>query len=243
MSSDMAVDYDGLIPTMSGSMPIRGCGGPWSSGHPSYLDWWQDRGRTGSKRPSLSAHRNRVDQEGWAKFGYVRMPEYRWGILWRRRSRAAQSRSARTKAAGPAQGGRFRASTGRCCAAHHRARATPSPPRSSRQRRLGLTAPSLYDLRNFVPGNVEEARHLWRWSTSYRNILAATGREEAEDLLRRARATGDSPRLLGAFNESNAGTGSRFSVHLLHRPATARCSCTRWRNRGSTPVAHLTALC
>jgi benzoyl-CoA 2,3-dioxygenase component B len=28
-----------------------------------------------------SAHAVSVDPKGWAKFDYVRMPEYRWGVL------------------------------------------------------------------------------------------------------------------------------------------------------------------
>src|SRR5476651_481726 len=50
--------------------------------HPGYLDWWNDMGPEGFQeslvylRTAIS-----VDPKGWAKFDYVRMPEYRWGIL------------------------------------------------------------------------------------------------------------------------------------------------------------------
>src|SRR6204780_5886097 len=50
--------------------------------HPGYLDWWLQMGPEGFQdsqvylRTAVS-----VDPKGWAKFDYVRMPEYRWGIL------------------------------------------------------------------------------------------------------------------------------------------------------------------
>ena len=80
--SDMAVDYDGLIPNnvgLNADPRLRRALEQW---HPTYLDWWKDRGPDGFQdnlvylRTAIG-----VDQEGWAKFGYVRMPDYRWGIL------------------------------------------------------------------------------------------------------------------------------------------------------------------
>jgi len=49
---------------------------------PSFLDWWKDLGPDGTLdfdvylRTAIS-----VDSDGWANFGYVKMPEYRWGIF------------------------------------------------------------------------------------------------------------------------------------------------------------------
>src|ERR1700736_1883029 len=50
--------------------------------HPGYMDWWSDMGPEGFQQ-SLVCLRTAspVDPRGWAKFDYVRMPEYRWGIL------------------------------------------------------------------------------------------------------------------------------------------------------------------
>ena len=52
------------------------------SWHPGYIDWWKDMGPDGFQE-SLVYLRTAysVDPHGWAKFDYVRMPDYRWGIL------------------------------------------------------------------------------------------------------------------------------------------------------------------
>ncbi len=82
MPSDTAVDYDGLIPNnvgLNADPRLRRALEHW---HPSYLDWWMDRGPDGFQAAEVYLRTAvGVDQEGWAKFGYVRMPEYRWGIL------------------------------------------------------------------------------------------------------------------------------------------------------------------
>ena len=52
------------------------------SWHPGYLDWWKDMGPEGFQdAPVYLRTAVGVDPQGWAKFGYVKMPEYRWGIL------------------------------------------------------------------------------------------------------------------------------------------------------------------
>jgi benzoyl-CoA 2,3-dioxygenase component B len=49
---------------------------------PNYLSWWNDMGPDGSQdfdvylRTAVS-----VDPQGWAQFGHVKMPDYRWGIF------------------------------------------------------------------------------------------------------------------------------------------------------------------
>ena len=49
---------------------------------PKFLAWWQDMGPDGFQtkdaylRTAIS-----VDAQGWAKFGYTKMPDYRWGIF------------------------------------------------------------------------------------------------------------------------------------------------------------------
>jgi len=76
------------------------------------------------------------------------------------------------------------------------------PASVEQQRRLGATAPSLYDLRNLFQVNVEEARHLWAMVYLLQKYFGRDGREEAEELLSRRSGDRDSPRLLGAFNEA-----------------------------------------
>ena len=75
------------------------------------------------------------------------------------------------------------------------------PASVEQQRRLGMTAPSLYDLRNLFQVNVEEGRHLWAMVYLLHAYFGRAGRDEAEALLRRNSGSEDSPRILGAFNE------------------------------------------
>ena len=75
------------------------------------------------------------------------------------------------------------------------------PASVEQQRHLGLTAPSLYDLRNLFQVNVEEGRHLWAMVYLLHRHFGRDGREEAEALLERRSGDADNPRILGAFNE------------------------------------------
>ena len=66
------------------------------------------------------------------------------------------------------------------------------PASVEQQRLLGLTAPSLYDLRGLFQVNVEEGRHLWAMVYLLHAYFGRDGREEAEELLQppfRRRAT------------------------------------------------------
>ncbi len=75
------------------------------------------------------------------------------------------------------------------------------PASVEQQRHLGLTCPSLYDLRNLFQVNVEEGRHLWAMVYLLHAYFGRDGREEAEALLERRSGDADNPRILGAFNE------------------------------------------
>src|SRR5438067_4308494 len=66
---------------------------------------------------------------------------------------------------------------------------------------LGLSCPSLYDLRNIFQVNVEEGRHLWAMVYLLHRYFARDGRDEADALLERHSGDQDHPRILGAFNE------------------------------------------
>ena len=50
--------------------------------HPGYLDWW-NKLIPQNFQESMVYLRTAVsvDPKGWAKFDYVKMPEYRWGVL------------------------------------------------------------------------------------------------------------------------------------------------------------------
>jgi benzoyl-CoA 2,3-dioxygenase component B len=195
------VDYDGLIPNNVGLNADPRLRRALESWHPGCIDWWRERGPEGFQanfvylRTAIS-----VEPEGWARFGYVRMPEYRWGIL------LAPAIADRRIGFGAHQGepawqevpGEYRAMLRRLIVVQ----GDTEPASVEQQRHLGRTAPSLYDLRNLFQVNVEEARHLWAMVYLLQKYFGRDGREEAEDLLRRQSGDRDSPRLLGAFNEA-----------------------------------------
>jgi benzoyl-CoA 2,3-epoxidase subunit B len=200
MPSDTAVDYDGLIPNNVGLNQDPRLRRALENWHPSYLDWWKSRGPDGFQE-SLVYLRTAVgvDQEGWAKFGYVRMPEYRWGVLLAPQvpDRRIGFGAHKGEPAWQEVPGEYRAMLRRLVTMQ----GDTEPASVEQQRRLGATAPSLYDLRNLFQVNVEEARHLWAMVYLLQKYFGRDGREEAEELLSRRSGDRDSPRLLGAFNE------------------------------------------
>ena len=194
------VDYDGLIPNnvALGQDPrVRRALEKW---HPGYLNWWNDMGPEGFQE-SLVYLRTAVsvDPKGWAKFDYVRMPEYRWGIL------LAPAAEGRVVPFGAHKGepawqevpGEYRAMLRRLVVIQ----GDTEPASVEQQRHLGKTAPSLYDMRNLFQVNVEEGRHLWAMVYLLHKYFGADGRDEAEGLLQRRSGDPDTPRMLGAFNE------------------------------------------
>ena len=200
MPSDTAVDYDGLIPNNVGLNQDPRLRRALENWHPSYLDWWKARGPDGFQE-NLVYLRTAVgvDQEGWAKFGYVRMPDYRWGILLAPQvpDRRIGFGAHKGEPAWQEVPGEYRAMLRRLVTVQ----GDTEPASVEQQRRLGATAPSLYDLRNLFQVNVEEARHLWAMVYLLQKYFGRDGREEAEELLSRRSGDRDSPRLLGAFNE------------------------------------------
>jgi benzoyl-CoA 2,3-dioxygenase component B len=126
------------------------------------------------------------------------MPDYRWGIF------LAAPESERTIGFGDAMGqpvwqevpGEHRNALRRLIVTQ----ADTEPASVEQQRRLGETAPSLYDLRNLFQVNVEEGRHLWAMVYLLHAYFGRDGREEAEALLARRSGDADRPRILGAFN-------------------------------------------
>jgi benzoyl-CoA 2,3-dioxygenase component B len=141
-----------------------------------------------------------VDPRGWAKFDYVKMPEYRWGILLapQEENRVIPFGENYGKPAWQEVPGEHRATLRRLIVIQ----GDTEPASVEQQRHLGKTAPSLYDLRNLFQVNVEEGRHLWAMVYLLQKYFGRDGREEADDLLRRRSGDADSPRMLGAFNEA-----------------------------------------
>ncbi len=200
MAQKMDVDYDTMIPNnvgLSGDRKVLKALERW---HPGYIDWWNDLGPSGFQeslvylRTAIS-----VDPKGWAKFDYVKMPEYRWGIL------LAPQVEDRKIPCGEHLGepawqevpGEYRSLLRRLIVIQ----GDTEPASVEQQRFLGKSAPSLYDMRNLFQVNVEEGRHLWAMVYLLQKYFGSDGREEANDLLRRHSGSEEAPRMLGAFNE------------------------------------------
>jgi benzoyl-CoA 2,3-dioxygenase component B len=195
------VDYSTTIPNNVGLMEDRRVLKALEGWHPGYLNWWNDMGPAGFQEKLVYLRTAySVDPRGWAKFDYVRMPEYRWGIL------LAPQEENRTIPFGQHYGepawqeipGEHRAALRRLVVIQ----GDTEPASVEQQRHLGKTAPSLYDMRNLFQVNVEEGRHLWAMVYLLQKYFGRDGREEADELLRRRSGSEDAPRMLGAFNEA-----------------------------------------
>ena len=197
----MNVDYSTKIPNNVNLSEDRQVLKALEGWHPGYMDWWGDMGPEGFQQ-SLVYLRTAysVDPRGWAKFDYVKMPEYRWGILLapQEENRVIPFGENYGKPAWQEVPGEHRATLRRLIVIQ----GDTEPASVEQQRHLGKTAPSLYDLRNLFQVNVEEGRHLWAMVYLLQKYFGRDGREEADDLLRRRSGDADSPRMLGAFNEA-----------------------------------------
>ncbi len=200
MIDTMNVSYDTLIPNNVGLSTDKRVLKALEKWHPGYINWWND---LIPERFQLSEVYLRtavsVDPKGWAKFGYVKMPDYRWGVLL-----APQVEDRRIPcgehAGEPAWQevpGEYRNLMKRLIVIQ----GDTEPASVEQQRFLALTAPSLYDMRNLFQVNVEEGRHLWAMVYLLHKYFGRDGREEADDLLRRSSGSEEAPRMLGAFNE------------------------------------------
>ena len=194
------IDYLERIPNNVGLAEDRRLQRALEDWQPKFLAWWQEMGPEGFQardvylRTAVS-----VDAAGWARFGYVRMPEYRWGIF------LAEPEVGRVVNFGDHLGqpawqevpGEYRGTLRRLIVTQ----GDTEPASVEQQRHLGRTCPSLYDLRNLFQVNVEEGRHLWAMVYLLDAYFGRDGREEAEALLHRRSGDRDRPRILGAFNE------------------------------------------
>jgi len=167
---------------------------------PRFLDWWRELGPSDFAGNDIYLRTAvGVDAQGWASYGYVKMPEYRWGIF------LADPTPDRKIGFGDAYGqpawqqvpGEFRSQFRRLIVTQ----GDTEPASVEQQRLLGHTCPSLYDLRNLFQVNVEEGRHLWAMVYLLHAYFGRDGREEAEELLARHSGDADKPRILGTFNE------------------------------------------
>jgi benzoyl-CoA 2,3-dioxygenase component B len=166
---------------------------------PNYLDWWMEMGPEGFQRDDIYLRTAvSVDADGWAKFGHVKMPDYRWGIFLNPKdpNRTIHFGDHIGEAAWEQVPGEHRTALRRLIVTQ----GDTEPASVEQQRLLGQVCPSLYDLRNLFQVNVEEGRHLWAMVYLLHTYFGRDGREEAEAMLERRSGNADHPRILGAFN-------------------------------------------
>jgi benzoyl-CoA 2,3-epoxidase subunit B len=76
------VNYDDRIPNNVDLSSDRQLLRALETWQPNYIDWWKDMGPDGFQASEVYLRTAvGVDPAGWAKFGHVKMPDYRWGIL------------------------------------------------------------------------------------------------------------------------------------------------------------------
>ena len=196
----MAIDYYERIPNNVGLADNRALQRALEQWQPRFLDWWREMGPSSFRGADVYLRTaTTADENGWASYGHVPMPEYRWGIF------LADPVPDRRIGFGDGMGepvwqqvpGEHRSNLRRLIVTQ----GDTEPASVEQQRRLGLTCPSLYDLRNLFQVNVEEGRHLWAMVYLLHAYFGRDGREEAEELLTRHSGDQDKPRILGTFNE------------------------------------------
>ena len=124
---------------------------------------------------------------------HVKMPDYRWGIFLQPADaeRKIHFGEHKGEVAWQEVPGEHRANLRRIIVTQ----GDTEPASVEQQRHLGLTAPSLYDLRNLFQVNVEEGRHLWAMVYLLHRHFGRDGREEAEALLGRRSGDEDNPQI------------------------------------------------
>jgi benzoyl-CoA 2,3-dioxygenase component B len=196
----MAIDYSEKIPNNVNLASDRTLQRALEQWQPEFINWWKEIGPEGSQnydvylRTAVS-----VDRDGWAQFGYVKMPEYRWGIFLNPAADSGKITFGEHKGEPVWQEvpGEHRSNLRRIIVTQ----GDTEPASVEQQRHLGRTCPSIYDLRNLFQINVEEGRHLWAMVYLLHRYFGRDGREEADALLERRSGDANNPRILGAFNE------------------------------------------
>lgn len=196
----MSINYNDKIPNNVNLANDRKLQRALEHWQPHFLKWWSDQGPKGFQSNDVYLRTAvGVDAKGWASYGHVKMPDYRWGIF------LADQIPDRTIGFGDHFGepvwqqvpGELRSQFRRIIVTQ----GDTEPASVEQQKLLGLTCPSLYDLRNLFQVNVEEGRHLWAMVYLLHCYFGRDGREEAEELLARHSGDTDNPRILGTFNE------------------------------------------
>src|ERR1700719_1703871 len=196
----MAIDYYERIPNNVGLADNRALQRALEQWQPRFLDWWREMGPSSFSGADVYLRTaTTADESGWASYGHIAMPEYRWGIF------LADPVPDRRIGFGDHLGepvwqevpGEHRNTLRRLIVTQ----GDTEPASVEQQRMLGHSCPSVYDLRNLFRVNVEEGRHLWAMVYLLQTYFGRDGREEAEALLERRSGDENKPRILGAFNE------------------------------------------
>jgi benzoyl-CoA 2,3-dioxygenase component B len=196
----MAIDYQERIPNNVDLAENRTLQRALEHWQPRFLDWWRGMGPSDFLGADVYLRTaTSVDAKGWASYGTLRMPDYRWGIF------LADATPDRRIGFGDEFGkpawqqvpGEHRSTLRRLIVTQ----GDTEPASVEQQRLLGHSCPSLYDLRNLFQINVEEGRHLWAMVYLLHAYFGRDGREEAEELLSRHSGDAEKPRILGTFNE------------------------------------------
>jgi len=196
----MSINYSERIPNNVNLASDRTLQRALEHWQPAFLDWWKGMGPSDFQGNDVYLRTAvGVDAQGWASYGAVKMPDYRWGIF------LADQEADRKIGFGDHMGedvwqqvpGEYRSVFRRLIVTQ----GDTEPASVEQQRLLGHTCPSLYDLRNLFQVNVEEGRHLWAMVYLLHAYFGRDGREEAEELLMRHSGDQDKPRILGTFNE------------------------------------------
>ena len=213
----MPINYSERIPNNVNLADDRRLQRALEAWQPGFLQWWGEMGpETFQGCDVYLRTATSTDAQGWAQFGYVKMPDYRWGIF------LAEPQPDRRISFGEHKGepvwrevpGEHRGVLRRLIVTQ----GDTEPASVEQQRHLGRTCPSLYDLRNLFQVNVEEGRHLWAMVYLLHAYFGRDGREEADALLLRRSGNADNPRILGAFNEKTPDWLSYFMfAHFTDR--------------------------
>jgi benzoyl-CoA 2,3-dioxygenase component B len=221
-----AVDIDAKIPNNVDLASDRRLQRALEQWQPKFIRWWEDLGPAAFARNQVYL-RTAVDvgSDGWANFGHVAMPDYRWGIF------LADPEPDRRIAFGDHKGeevwqevpGEHRSDLRRLLVVQ----GDTEPASVEQQRHLGLTAPSLYDMRNLFQVNVEEGRHLWAMVYLLHGYFGRDGRDEADEMLERH--SGDTtPATVVPSGSTRAICVKNVSVVNLVCTGGSSCS-TQWR--------------
>ena len=199
-SDQMTINYSERIPNNVDLANDRALQRALEHWQPRFQDWWREMGPSDFAAADVYLRTaTGVDAQGWATYGTVKMPDYRWGIF------LAEPVPERTIGFGDNFGqpawqqvpGELRSQFRRIIVTQ----GDTEPASVEQQHLLGHSCPSLYDLRNLFQVNVEEGRHLWAMVYLLHAYFGRDGREEAEELLTRHSGDVDKPRILGTFNE------------------------------------------